>query len=113
MTRLSDQSWLRAPQTRAVIAALEAAGGPGCARFNVQEGRLPEDPSAVEGVVVMAQPTSGYPGAWHLPKAFRSDGSASSYVWNRCVRRTNELNSFAWPRMARSRCSMSPLVAIA
>ena len=33
MTRLSDQSWLRAPQTRAVIAALEAAGGPGCARF--------------------------------------------------------------------------------
>ena len=33
MTRLSDQSWLRAPQTRAVIAALEAAGGSGCARF--------------------------------------------------------------------------------
>ncbi|WP_262422719.1 hypothetical protein [Brevundimonas denitrificans] len=28
MTRLSDQSWLTAPQTRAVIAALEAAGGP-------------------------------------------------------------------------------------
>jgi poly(A) polymerase len=33
VTRLSDQSWLTAPQTRAVIAALEAAGGPGCARF--------------------------------------------------------------------------------
>ncbi|MFN3537578.1 MAG: CCA tRNA nucleotidyltransferase, partial [Brevundimonas sp.] len=33
MTRLSDQPWLTAPQTRAVIAALEAAGGPGCARF--------------------------------------------------------------------------------
>jgi poly(A) polymerase len=33
VTRLSDQPWLTAPQTRAVIAALEAAGGPGCARF--------------------------------------------------------------------------------
>jgi poly(A) polymerase len=33
MTRLGDQPWLTAPQTRAVIAALEAAGGPGCARF--------------------------------------------------------------------------------
>lgn len=33
MTRLSDQPWLAAPETRAVIAALEAAGGPGCARF--------------------------------------------------------------------------------
>ncbi len=28
-----DQPWLTAPATRAVIAALEAAGGPGCARF--------------------------------------------------------------------------------
>ena len=33
MTRLSDQPWLTEPRTRAVIAALEAAGGPGCARF--------------------------------------------------------------------------------
>ena len=33
MTRLSDQPWLTAPRTRAVIAALEAAGGSGCARF--------------------------------------------------------------------------------
>lgn len=34
MTRsLSDQPWLTAPATRAVMAALEAAGGPGCARF--------------------------------------------------------------------------------
>ena len=31
--RLSDQPWLTAPATRAVMAALEAAGGPGCARF--------------------------------------------------------------------------------
>lgn len=31
--RLSDQPWLTASATRAVIAALEAAGGPGCARF--------------------------------------------------------------------------------
>lgn len=31
--RLSDQAWLTAPGTRAVITALEAAGGPGCARF--------------------------------------------------------------------------------
>jgi poly(A) polymerase len=31
--RLGDQPWLTAPATRAVIAALEAAGGPGCARF--------------------------------------------------------------------------------
>ena len=33
MKRLNDQPWLTAPATRAVIAALEAAGGPGCARF--------------------------------------------------------------------------------
>lgn len=33
MTRLADQAWLAAPATRAVMAALEAAGGPGCARF--------------------------------------------------------------------------------
>ena len=31
--RLSDQPWLIASATRAVMAALEAAGGPGCARF--------------------------------------------------------------------------------
>jgi poly(A) polymerase len=31
--RLDDQPWLTAPATRAVMAALEAAGGPGCARF--------------------------------------------------------------------------------
>lgn len=31
--RLDDQPWLRASATRAVMAALEAAGGPGCARF--------------------------------------------------------------------------------
>lgn len=31
--RLSDQPWLSASATRAVMAALEAAGGPGCARF--------------------------------------------------------------------------------
>lgn len=31
--RLSDQPWLNASATRAVIAALEAAGGAGCARF--------------------------------------------------------------------------------
>jgi len=31
--RLTDQPWLMAPATRAVMAALEAAGGPGCARF--------------------------------------------------------------------------------
>lgn len=31
--RLSDQPWLTASATRAVIAALEAGGGPGCARF--------------------------------------------------------------------------------
>ena len=31
--RLSDQPWLTASSTRAVMAALEAAGGPGCARF--------------------------------------------------------------------------------
>ena len=30
---LSDQPWLTASATRAVMAALEAAGGPGCARF--------------------------------------------------------------------------------
>ena len=31
--RLADQPWLTAPATRAVMAALQAAGGPGCARF--------------------------------------------------------------------------------
>ena len=31
--RLTGQNWLTDPATRAVIAALEAAGGPGCARF--------------------------------------------------------------------------------
>lgn len=31
--RLTDQPWLAAASTRAVMAALEAAGGPGCARF--------------------------------------------------------------------------------
>ncbi|MGZ9098893.1 MAG: CCA tRNA nucleotidyltransferase [Brevundimonas sp.] len=31
--RIDDQPWLTAPATRAVMAALEAAGGPGCARF--------------------------------------------------------------------------------
>jgi poly(A) polymerase len=30
---LTDQPWLTASSTRAVMAALEAAGGPGCARF--------------------------------------------------------------------------------
>lgn len=30
---LADQPWLTRPATRAVIAALEAAGGPGCVRF--------------------------------------------------------------------------------
>ncbi|WP_438852428.1 CCA tRNA nucleotidyltransferase [Brevundimonas nasdae] len=30
---MSDQPWLTAAATRAVMAALEAAGGPGCARF--------------------------------------------------------------------------------
>lgn len=33
MARLTDQPWLTAPETRAVIAALDAAGGPGSARF--------------------------------------------------------------------------------
>jgi poly(A) polymerase len=33
MTVLSGQDWLTASATRAVLAALEAAGGPGCARF--------------------------------------------------------------------------------
>ncbi|GAA0630434.1 CCA tRNA nucleotidyltransferase [Brevundimonas kwangchunensis] len=33
MTRLTDQAWLNDPATRAVVAALEAAGGPGCSRF--------------------------------------------------------------------------------
>jgi poly(A) polymerase len=33
MTRLEGQAWLTAPATRAVVEALEAAGGPGCARF--------------------------------------------------------------------------------
>ena len=32
MTRLADQPWLTAPETRAVMAALEARGGAGCAR---------------------------------------------------------------------------------
>lgn len=31
--RLAGQPWLKASATRAVMAALEAAGGPGCARF--------------------------------------------------------------------------------
>ena len=30
---IGQRGWMRAPETRAVIAALEAAGGPGCARF--------------------------------------------------------------------------------
>lgn len=33
MKALADQPWLKASATRAVMAALEAAGGPGCARF--------------------------------------------------------------------------------
>ena len=33
MTTLADQTWLTSPATRAVIAALEAAGGEGCVRF--------------------------------------------------------------------------------
>ncbi|WP_420470759.1 CCA tRNA nucleotidyltransferase [Brevundimonas sp. FT23042] len=33
MTRLTGQDWLTAPATRSVVAALEAAGGAGCARF--------------------------------------------------------------------------------
>ncbi|GAA0643136.1 CCA tRNA nucleotidyltransferase [Brevundimonas lenta] len=33
MTALTGQPWLQASSTRAVMAALEAAGGPGCARF--------------------------------------------------------------------------------
>lgn len=33
MRPLDDQVWLTAPATRAVMAALEAAGGPDCARF--------------------------------------------------------------------------------
>lgn len=33
MKSLKDQPWLQASNTRAVIAALEAAGGAGCARF--------------------------------------------------------------------------------
>ena len=33
MTPLADQPWLTRPATRAVIAALEAAGGEGCVRF--------------------------------------------------------------------------------
>lgn len=33
MTELAGQDWLTARATRSVIAALEAAGGPGCARF--------------------------------------------------------------------------------
>ena len=31
--RIAIQPWMRAAETRAVMAALEAAGGPGCARF--------------------------------------------------------------------------------
>ena len=33
MTEVTGQDWLTASATRAVITALEAAGGPGCARF--------------------------------------------------------------------------------
>jgi poly(A) polymerase len=33
VTRLGEQPWLTAPATRAVMTALEAAGGPDCARF--------------------------------------------------------------------------------
>ncbi|WP_420478161.1 CCA tRNA nucleotidyltransferase [Brevundimonas sp. FT23028] len=33
MTRLTGQDWLTAPATRSVVAALEAVGGVGCARF--------------------------------------------------------------------------------
>lgn len=33
MTRLDGQSWLTTPATTAVFDALEAVGGPGCARF--------------------------------------------------------------------------------
>ena len=33
MTVLTGQDWLTAPATRAVLSALEADGGPGCARF--------------------------------------------------------------------------------
>ncbi len=33
MTVLTGQDWLTASATRAVLSALEAAGGPGCARF--------------------------------------------------------------------------------
>jgi len=33
MTTLADQPWLTRPSTRAVITALEAAGGEGCVRF--------------------------------------------------------------------------------
>ncbi len=33
MTRLEGQDWLTSPATAAVFDALEAAGGPGCARF--------------------------------------------------------------------------------
>ncbi|WP_291839607.1 CCA tRNA nucleotidyltransferase [Brevundimonas sp.] len=33
MTVLTGQAWLTASATRSVLAALEAAGGPGCARF--------------------------------------------------------------------------------
>jgi poly(A) polymerase len=33
MTSLADQDWLTRPATRAVIAALEAEGGPACVRF--------------------------------------------------------------------------------
>lgn len=49
MTVLKDQPWLEASSTRAVMAALEAASGPGCARFvggcvrNALMGRPIED----------------------------------------------------------------------
>ena len=33
MTRLENQNWLTSPATAAVFDALEAAGGPDCARF--------------------------------------------------------------------------------
>lgn len=49
MTELAGQDWLTARATRSVIAALEAAGGPGCARFvggcvrNALMGKLIDD----------------------------------------------------------------------
>ncbi|MFC0632913.1 CCA tRNA nucleotidyltransferase [Brevundimonas balnearis] len=49
MTRLTGQPWLTAPATRAVLDALEAEGGAGCARFvggsvrNALMGRAVDD----------------------------------------------------------------------